>query len=76
MQADDVESEAQPRRRWLAVAVAIVVVALVVVGALILLRGGTGAGSSSAPQAVDAPTAVPTLDFFRGKSYPTATPPP
>ncbi len=75
MQADQDEAEARPARRWLAVAVAVVVVAIVVIGALVLLRGGTGAGSSAAPQAAEAPTAVPTLDFFRGKSYPTPTPP-
>jgi hypothetical protein len=75
MQTDEDESGARPVLRWIAVIV--VVVAIVVVGALLLLRGGAGPSSASPPQAGDAPpTAVPTLDFFRGKSYPTATPPP
>jgi hypothetical protein len=73
-QTDEDESGARPVLRWIAVIV--VVVAIVVVGALLLLRGGAGPSASSSPPAVEAPTAVPTLDFFRGKSYPTATPPP
>jgi hypothetical protein len=72
MQTDDDEPGQRPVLRW--VAVIVVVVAILVVGALFLVRGGVGPASSSSPQAVDAPTAVPTLDFFRGKSYPTATP--
>jgi hypothetical protein len=33
-------------------------------------------GTPSAPAATVGPTAVPTLDFFRGRSYPTPTPQP
>jgi hypothetical protein len=73
MQTDEDEPAQRPILRW--VAVIVVVVAIVVVGALIFLRGSAGPSSSSSPQAAEAPTAVPTLDFFRGKSYPTPTPP-
>lgn len=53
-------------------ALIVVVVALIGFGAIWLSRGAS-TGSSSAPSSVAGPTAVPTLDFFRGRSYPTPT---
>jgi len=51
----------------------IVVAAVVGIAYFVLSRGASTTPSGSPSSAVIEATAVPTLDFFRGKSYPTPT---
>jgi hypothetical protein len=64
------------KRNWRAsrivIALLVVVVALVALGSL-----GASCGASTTPAASSSPaqpSPEPTLDFFRGRSYPTPTP--
>ena len=56
-----------------AVALIVGIVALVGLGSIWLSRGLTTSSPPPPAISVAGPTPVPTLDFFRGRSYPTPT---